>query len=100
MTGKDDHEEWHLITYDVRDPARWRKVYARLRGHGERLQYSVFRVRASKTQLARLRWELEKDLDEEDDLLVISLCPSCGRRALARNGDQAWPDEPAVFVVD
>lgn len=96
MMGHDNHEHWHVLTYDIRDPERWRKVYRLLRGHGDRIQYSVFRVRASKTQLERLRWELERLLGQEDDLLIISLCPSCGRRVKARHSDDAWPDEPPV----
>ncbi|MEM6371006.1 MAG: CRISPR-associated endonuclease Cas2 [Myxococcota bacterium] len=91
---------WHLVTYDIRDAGRWRKAYRLLRGHGERLQYSVFRVRASDQQLERLRWELERILDSEDDLLILSLCPSCGRRVKERNSEDAWRDEPPVRFTE
>jgi CRISPR-associated protein Cas2 len=32
---------WYLMTYDIRSPKRWRKVYELMRGYGERLQLSV-----------------------------------------------------------
>lgn len=97
---KTDHKNWHLVSYDIRDQRRWRPAYKLLRGHGERLQYSVFRVRATATQIERLRWELEKILDEEDDLLIVSLCPTCGRKVKSRNSDDVWPDEPFIRFSD
>ena len=96
----DPHEHWHIITYDIREPERWRKIYRLMRGHGDRIQYSVFRVRASARQLERLRWELERLLAPEDDLLIVSLCPTCGRRVKARNSEDAWRDEPPVRFAD
>ncbi len=100
MTHDDSHSGWHVITYDIRDHQRWRKVYELLRGHGDRLQYSVFRVRANRTELERLRVELERRLAVEDDLLIVSLCPRCGRSVKSRNTEDAWPDEPQVRFVD
>lgn len=93
------HRHWHLVCYDVRDPARWRRVYRLLRGYGERVQYSVFRVRANDTQLARLRWELERLLEGEDDLLVITLCPRCADRISHRNPERAWPADDPPFRI-
>ena len=37
--------KWWLVSYDVRDSNRLRKVAKKLEGYGERLQYSVFRCR-------------------------------------------------------
>ncbi len=94
------NEQWHIITYDIREPERWRKIYRLMRGHGDRIQYSVFRVRASPRQLERLRWELERLMGEDDDLLVITLCASCGARVKARHSEDAWSDEPMVRFSD
>lgn len=99
MTIKSD-ENWHIVTYDIREQERWRKIYRLMRGHGDRIQYSVFRVRASGRQLERLRWELEKILGEDDELLIVSLCPSCGARVKARHSEDAWGDEPVVRFSD
>ena len=52
--------KWHLVSYDVRDDARLRRVARLLEGYGERLQHSVFRCRLGTVELERLRWELTR----------------------------------------
>lgn len=85
--------------YDIRDPARWRKAHRLVRGYGTRVQYSVFRIRASQTDIERLRWELERVLAAEDSLLFVPLCPSCAERVKARNSPDDWGEEPASFEI-
>lgn len=92
-------KRWYVVAYDVRDPARWRKVYKVLRGFGVRVQYSVFRCKLSERQLEHLRWELEKRLEREDSLLVIGLCEGCAARVAVRNGVEAWESEDPGFRV-
>lgn len=90
---------WYLVTYDVRDPARWRKVYRVIRSFGERVQYSVFRCRLSERQVQHLRWELEKRMATEDSLLVVGLCAGCATRVAARNRPEDWGGEEVTFRV-
>ncbi len=59
-------KRWHLVTYDVRDECRLRRTAKVLEGYGERLQYSVFRCSLSARQLERLRWELGREMTDED----------------------------------
>ena len=69
---------WYLICYDIRDPKRLRQVASVLEGHGERIQYSVFRCWLSASGLERLRWELTEEIvQQEDEVLFIPLCSSC-----------------------
>ena len=91
---------WYLVAYDVREPARWRKVYKLLRGFGTRVQYSIFRVRLSVRQLEKLRWELEKRLAQEDSLLVVGLCAGCVARVRVKNPPPQWEvDESPLRIV-
>ncbi len=90
---------WYLVAYDVRDAKRLRDVANHLEGYGERLQFSVFRCRLTERELERLRWELTKKMEREDDLLVIGLCPSCGAKVSERQGDDKWKEQPATFEV-
>lgn len=92
-----DTKRWRLICYDVRDPARYRKVYRIIRGHGRRLQYSVFRCRLDDSEIEKLRWRLAEVMDSEDSLLIIDLCPRCASRAISRNQVDDWSLEPAPF---
>lgn len=92
-------KNWFLISYDIRDPKRWRKTFKKLKGLGDHLQYSVFRVRMNKMQIEKLRWELAKILADEDDLLIIRLCSSCAQRVIDSRGDKKWKKLPKTFEV-
>ena len=94
--------KWWLICYDVRDPARLRKAAKILEGTGERMQYSVFRCWLNSAAMHRLRWELTRVLDPEDDVLLIPLCSRCvaGMETThtARNVPN-WPESPEGFQI-
>lgn len=90
---------WHIISYDVRDDKRLRRVAQLLEGYGERLQYSVFRCRLSEREVERLRWELAKVMDKEDDLLLLGLCDACVARGIRHSRRSGWPKEPAAYRV-
>lgn len=90
---------WYLICYDIRDPKRWRRCFRLLKGYGESLQYSIFRCRLSRRQLERMRWELEKELDAEDSLMIAGLCSGCTSRLIARNTKTEWIEEAPRFRV-
>ncbi len=94
-----DDRHWHLVCYDIRDHKRWYRAYKVLKGRGERLQYSIFRVQMNKTQLEALRWELSKILDEEDDLMIARLCPGCAQRIIDSRGVEKWKEPPPRFEV-
>lgn len=90
---------WKLVCYDVRDPGRWRKVHRIVRGHGSRLQYSVFRCRLDDRGTERLRWELAKVMLEEDRLLIVDLCPRCSGRVVSSGAGAGWDDEAPTFLI-
>jgi len=94
-------KSWHLITYDIRDPKRLRKVAKKLEGYGERLQYSVFRCRLDRLALEKLCWELADIIKDNDDLLVMPICARCAERVpLHSTGDQSsWATDPPSFKV-
>jgi len=94
-------KSWHLVTYDVRDPKRLRKVAKKLEGYGERIQYSVFRCRLDHVTLEKLCWELTEIMAREDDLLVMPMCTRCAERVpIHSTGDQsAWAEAPPTFRI-
>lgn len=64
----------YLISYDIRDDARWRKVYKAMRGQGDRIQYSVFRCVLTERRLAELMDKLSRAIcPTEDQVLVVPL---------------------------
>ncbi len=90
---------WYLVSYDVREAKRLRRVAKVLEGFGERLQYSVFRCHLSERDLERLRWELSCIATKEDGLLFVGLCERCVERVRVRDSRGQWPDDPPGWVV-
>lgn len=90
---------WYLVSYDIREPKRWRRAYKILRGYGRPLQYSVFRCKLGPADIEKLRWELENVLEAEDALMFIGLCSSCVDRISARNREGVWEEEEVGFRV-
>lgn len=81
---------WHFVIYDVLDDKRLRRVHKTCTAWGRPVQLSVFRVRGTARELARLQFELAKILAPEDRLLIVPLCPGCASRILVR-GEQIAP---------
>ncbi len=90
---------WRLVCYDIREPARWRKVYKIVKGCGQRVQYSIFRCRLDQIQVERLRCDLAKVMAPEDALLIIDLCPSCASNVISRNHVEGWEDRVPTFRI-
>lgn len=88
---------WYIFSYDIRDPKRWRRVHKIVNGYGERLQYSLFRCHLTRTQMERARHELEKEMGEEDDLLVIRLSSRC--EVMERSKGRQWTEPPQRFDI-
>lgn len=92
-------KHWHLVCYDIRDHRRWARVFKILKGTGDHLQYSIFRVHLSRKQLEELRWELEKILHDEDDLMIARLCDSCAKRVIDSRDESMWKRPVPSFEV-
>ena len=67
----------YLVSYDIANPKRLRRVARTLEGFGVRLQYSVFECPLDELRLATLKAELQPILNhDEDQVLFVSLGPS------------------------
>jgi CRISPR-associated protein Cas2 len=94
-----EHKNDYLICYDIRDPKRWRKAYKVLKGYGDTLQYSIFRVRLTARDREQLRWRLEQILATEDSLLIAGLCKGCVARIEACNRPEVWQVNPDLHQI-
>ncbi|MBC6435573.1 CRISPR-associated endonuclease Cas2 [Nostoc sp. HG1] len=92
-------KNWYLVCYDIRSPQRWRKAYKLVQGCGERIQYSIFRCWLSARDREKLRWELEKVLAAEDDLLLIRLSPNCAETIPTYNRPNSWPANTETYRI-
>jgi len=70
----------YLVTYDICNDKRLRKVFKTMRDYGDHLQYSVFECQFSPTDLAKCRHTLSEIIKhDEDQVLFINLGPTDGR---------------------
>lgn len=92
-------KRWYLVSYDIRNDKRWRRAYKQLQGSGKRVHYSLFRCRLNRTEMEALRWELERILDKEDDLMFVHLCPRCAGRVSERGEGNDWSPPDRRFEI-
>ncbi len=72
----------YIVTYDISDPDRLRRVHQTMKGAGEWLQYSVFRCDLSDREKQELLLDLSLRLNlREDQVLFIDLGPAEGQAA-------------------
>lgn len=64
-------EHLYVVTYDVGDPKRWRRVFKLMNGYGEWLQLSVFQCRLSRQRHAELVATLDEIIHHKDDHVIL-----------------------------
>lgn len=60
-----------IVSYDIANPKRWRRVHALLKRKGEPLQLSVWVVQTDARGAARLEAQLRKLIDAQADRLHL-----------------------------
>ena len=71
------HENLYLVTYDVCDDKRLRRVHKLLKGYGEWVQLSVFQCRLSRRRHAELQSLLSGIINNKfDHVLMLDLGPA------------------------
>lgn len=66
-----------IVTYDVSDQKRWRRLFRVMQGYGQWLQLSVFQCRLSRQQHAELIALIDGIIHHrEDHVLVMDLGPA------------------------
>lgn len=63
-----------VVSYDISDPDRLRKVFKIMRGFGDHLQYSVFRCALSEQERVKLTTALVEVINvSEDQVMFVDL---------------------------
>lgn len=67
-------EHLYVVSYDIREPRRWRKVFQAMHAFGERLQLSVFQCRLGKERVMKMEEILRRLVDQKvDHVLILDL---------------------------
>jgi CRISPR-associated protein Cas2 len=70
----------YLVTYDITNDKRLKKVFKVCKNHGTHLQFSVFECDLNPRELVQLQRELKSLIKhDEDQVLFVSLGPTEGR---------------------
>jgi CRISPR-associated protein Cas2 len=91
----------YLVTYDISEPKRWRKVFKAMKGYGEHWQYSVFFCVLKDVDRVRMQRDLEESMNlKEDEAMILDLGPdeSAAREAATFLG-QGKPEADKGIVV-
>jgi CRISPR-associated protein Cas2 len=89
-----------IVSYDISDPKRLRKVATCCEDYGQRKQYSVFLCRLCTTDFVKLRSRLYDLIDlNQDQVLFIPLCARCVQQIEALGRPTEAADARDVVVV-
>ena len=70
----------YIVSYDISDPKRLRKVFNLVRGYGDHLQLSAFRCELTKRELTELRTRLASEINQlVDQVMFVDVGPVEGR---------------------
>ena len=91
----------YIVTYDISDPKRLRRVYKLMLGWGDHLQLSVFQCELNARELVELRVELGRLIRHtEDQVLFVDVGTVAGRSADAITSlGRAHSDPERVAIV-
>jgi CRISPR-associated protein Cas2 len=94
-------EHLFIVSYDVTDPKRWRRVYRTMRGYGVWVQLSVFQCRMSKIRLLQMEAALGEIVNrQEDHVLMLDLGPAdTVKPRVSSIGKPFVPISPAAVIV-
>jgi CRISPR-associated protein Cas2 len=70
-------ERLYIVTYDIADERRWRRVFRLMHGYGHWLQLSVFQCRLNAQRRTEMARRLEEVIHGRDDhVLILDLGPA------------------------
>lgn len=77
-------ERRYLVSYDISDPYRLRRVFETMKGYGYWLQYSVFVCDLTPRERVRMLGDLAAEIEvREDSIVIVDLGDPEGRGTTA-----------------
>ncbi|MDO3377557.1 CRISPR-associated endonuclease Cas2 [Geoalkalibacter halelectricus] len=67
----------YIVSYDVSNQRRWRRLFKAMHGYGEWLQLSVFQCRLGRMRMLELEDRIREIVNHrEDHVLILDLGPA------------------------
>ena len=92
----------YIVAYDISDGKRLRRVYKKMNGFGDALQYSVFACDLSSKERVIMEEALTEIMNlKEDRVIIIDIGPAEGRgeNVVRTLGRQTKPKQREALVV-
>lgn len=92
----------YIVSYDIRDPKRLRRVFKICQDYGSHLQYSVFECDLNAQEKVEIETKLKAVINQQvDQVLFVALGPSehRGDRVITALGQAYHRFEEACYVV-
>jgi CRISPR-associated protein Cas2 len=90
-----------ILTYDITSDKKRTRLSKFLEQYGERIQYSVFKLKNSKRVLSNVMNELEhkykKYFDNTDSVYILNTCEGCDKK-IVRYGNALHELEDVVYL--
>lgn len=64
-------ERLFIVTYDISDQKRWRRVFRIMKGYGQWIQLSVFQCRLTARRRADMAARLDREIKHNQDHIII-----------------------------
>lgn len=88
-----------VVSYDIADDRRRRRIFKLMKDYGVRVQYSVFECLLDEALLRELRDKVRGLMNRtEDGVRYYSICGACRKTALI-DGCGGNVEEDTVYVV-
>jgi CRISPR-associated protein Cas2 len=71
MPSRPVDEHLYIVTYDIGEPRRWRRLFKLMNGYGEWLQLSVFQCRLTRRRLVELNAAITEVINHNQDHVLI-----------------------------
>lgn len=71
MPGPAVDEHIYIVTYDIGEPRRWRRLFKLMHGYGEWLQLSVFQCRLTRRRRIELAAAINEVINHNQDHVLI-----------------------------
>jgi len=73
------HEHLYIVSYDISDPKRWRRIFRLMHGYGDWLQLSIFQCRLGEKRRAEMIALIDGIITHgQDHVLILDLGPAEG----------------------
>ncbi len=92
----------YIVTYDICDPKRLRKVFKICKGFGRHLQLSVFECDLNSVELIEFEYKIKEIINENEDQVLfidLGLCHARGELIITALGQTYSKTVESCFVA-